>query len=80
MKRQKVAQRIDGGRVHLRSLAPLGAIVASACARLRLRLQGAAVDHHRRWLPLASGVLAQQNTQILNHGLEAAGIHPHSGA
>src|ERR1700721_2775123 len=38
--------------MHLRSLAPLGAIVSGPRSRLRRRLQGAAIHDHRRRLRL----------------------------
>ncbi len=58
--RQQVPKRVDS-RVHLRFLAPFGAVVATARAGLGRRLQCAAVEDHGRWLGLAPDVFAQQH-------------------
>src|ERR1700720_1039909 len=70
-----MTQRIDR-RMHLRSLAPLGAIVSGPRSRLRRRLQGAAMHDHRRRLRLSPRELAQQRTHILHQHLEDPSPHP----
>jgi len=76
VQRQQVAQRIDG-RVYLRSLTPLGPIVTGPRARLRRRLQSAAVEDHRSRLGPAPGILAQQLAQIGSLHLVAARCWQH---
>src|SRR5207249_6836512 len=63
-------------RMHLRSLAALGSVVAATRARLRRGLQRSAVHHHRRGPWLASRELTQQRAQVLHHDPEAPGPYP----
>jgi hypothetical protein len=59
--RQQAPECVDRD-VDLRSLTPLGSVIARPRSRFRRRLQGAAVDHDRRGLALAPAPLAQQPT------------------
>jgi hypothetical protein len=58
VKGEQMAQRVHRC-MHLRSLAPLGSIIACSRAGLRRGLQRAAVQNHRRWLCFAPGEFAQ---------------------
>jgi hypothetical protein len=73
--RQQSAQRIHG-LMYLGALAPLVAVVASPCPTLGARLQHAAVEDRRRGLSRAPERQAQQQTQVMDQGLKAAGVHP----
>jgi len=75
VQRQQVSKRVNGC-MNLRSLAPLGAVVARACTRLRRRSQRATIEDHRGWLCFAACVFAQKPAQILDHRLEATRINP----
>jgi hypothetical protein len=75
MQRQQMAQRIDR-RMNLRSLAPLGSVVAGPRSRLRRRSQRTAVDTHRRRLAFATAEMPQQFLHIGHQNLEDPGFHP----
>ena len=75
MQRQQMSQGVDGN-VNLRSLLPLGSIVAAAISTLRRALQRAAVDDRGCRIGGATLRHPQQFTQIMNHRFEYAGGNP----
>jgi hypothetical protein len=73
--RQQVPEGGDRD-VDLRSLTPLGSVIARLRSRFRRRLQCAAVDHQHCRLALAPAPLAQQRPNVLDQQLETTGPEP----